>query len=146
MSYYYSHENLSSNVKGDHGAAPKIQFSELDIFSPTAVQGEIRSSFHERVYPIEGSLDESQPEIIFNIKPSSDLISLNDSFIVAEVKLLKKDTDKGIWVKPAASDLVTPANCVLYQLFKDQTIELNGKVRDNLEIVRLRNWRLRDRD
>ena len=117
MSYYYSHENLSSNVKGDHGGGPEVQMSELDIFSATAIQSEVRSSFHERVYPVEGSLDESQPEIAFNVKPTGDLICMNDSYIVADVRLLKQDSKKA-WVNPASTDLVTPANNLLYTLFK----------------------------
>ena len=68
------------------------------------------------MYPTEGSLDESQPNIVFDVQSTPDLIDLHDSFMVAEVKL--QQLKDGKYVNPTDGEHVTPSNCTLYSFFK----------------------------
>ena len=114
MAYYYSHENLNNFVHGQ--GSDEAQLSELDIFSPLATQKEVESVFWEKVFCNKGGLDASQPDVLFEVKPSIPLISLADSFMEATVQLQKK-TDTGS-ENPQATDKVAPSNSVLYNLWK----------------------------
>ena len=124
MAYFYSHENLNYSIQS--GTSHNVHLSELDIFSPLAVQDQIESTCYERVYPTTGSLDESSPEVIFNIPTSTMLTSLCARFMTATVSLKKRNAAGTEWIAPPATDHVNLVNNTLYSLFKDQMITING--------------------
>ena len=59
MATHYSHEDLNYSIRSS--GSNSVRLSDLDIFSPIAVQDEIEQCSWERVYPQDGSLDDSQP-------------------------------------------------------------------------------------
>ena len=124
MAYFYTHENLNYSIQS--GASHNVHLSELDIFSPMAVQDQIESTCYEKVYPVTGTLDHSSPEVIFNIPPSTMLTSLCDSFMTAKVCLKKRNAAGTEWIAPPDADHVNLVNNTLYSLFKDQMISING--------------------
>ena len=123
MASYYSHESIDHAIRGQKG--PDFQSSELDIFSTPSYQREIESSFFEEIYCHEGGLDNTQNEVIFTTKPTIELISLVDSYVTATVQIQKKKVGGGS-ESPTAAEKVNAANNVLYNLWKDFRISLNG--------------------
>ena len=89
MSYYYSHEFLNHPIKSHHG--PESQLSELAIFDSPGIQNEVEQCYWDKVYCQEPGLDLSNDEVIFDVKPSNDPISLCDSYMQVKVKLQKLD-------------------------------------------------------
>ena len=123
MAYYYSHENLNDFKHGKGSDDAKL--SELDIFSPLATQNEVQDVFWEKVYCNDGGLDSSSTEVQFEIKPSIPVISLADSWMEVDVRLQERKADGSI-ASPTAGTKVAPSNSVLYNLWKDLHIEING--------------------
>ena len=122
-SYYYSHENLNHYVRGQGSST--AQMSELDLFSNLATQKEIESSYWEEIHCGEGGLDLSQNDVTFNIKPSIDMINLADSYMEATVSVQKVSATGS--ENPKEAETVNASNNVLYNLWKDLRIEINGK-------------------
>ena len=75
----------------------------------------------------DGSLEETQPAIVFNIPGSTCVTSLTDSFICAKVSVKKKDDDDGSLSAPASTEHVTVCNNTLYSMFRDMVITLNDR-------------------
>ena len=61
MATYYSHEDLNYSIKPANSQS--VHLSELDLFSSVATQEQIESTCHERIHCIEGSLEESNPQV-----------------------------------------------------------------------------------
>ena len=120
MATYYSHEQLNYSVKPSK--SQPVRLSELDIFSSVAIQEEIESSCHERCYSVQGSLDSSSPQVVFNIPPSTMMTSLSDSYMVATVSLKKYDSATKTWIAPADTEHVCPVNNLLYSLWKGMNV------------------------
>ena len=59
MASHYSHEDLNYSIRSS--ASQTVRLSELDIFSPIAIQEEVEGCSWERCYPQDGSLEDSQP-------------------------------------------------------------------------------------
>ena len=116
MATYYSHEQLNYSVKPSK--SQPVRLSELDLFSSIGVQEEIEESFYERVYSVQGNLDQSSPQVVFNIPASTMMTSLNDSYMVATVHLKKYNDTTKVWEAPAATEHVCPVNNTLYSLWK----------------------------
>ena len=75
MATSITHDPLSYAPQNTGNA---VQLSELDLFSTVALQESISDCEYERVYPVDGSLDDSQPEITFNVLASDHATSLCD--------------------------------------------------------------------
>ena len=93
-----------------------MELSELDIFSAPAIQREVDGVFWDRVYCNESGLEISQNEVIFEIKPSLEVVSLADSYMEIVVRL-QKETDDGP-KNPTAAEKVGIANNVMYTIWK----------------------------
>ena len=124
MMAYYTHENIDHPIRGQN-SAPEILLSDLDFFSGVAIQKDIEASYHQEVFPNPGTLDQSQQEVIFETKPSIDLISLVDSYIEILVNIQKKQGNSS--VNPTAQEKVNVSNNVLFNLWQDMRLEVNNK-------------------
>ena len=67
---------------------------------------------------------EKEKKSPLNIFSLLDMLDMSSAYLEARVKLQK--VDGTTLTNPAVTDRVTPANNVLYNLFKDCTIEING--------------------
>ena len=105
MAYVYSSESLNNPIRIEH---PGATLSELDLFSSLPMCSEIESSYWEKVYAPENALEPSQTDVIFDIRPAMDAISLADSYMELEVQLQKR-TDDG-HVNPGVTEKVNPSN------------------------------------
>ena len=115
MAYFYNHEALNYAPAPEHG--PKAQLTELDIFSHVPTQNEIESVSWEQIFPNQGNLNPTSTSIQFLIKPTIEMISLADSYIVATLSLKKKAAD-GTLSNPSEEEKVFPCNSVIFNLFK----------------------------
>ena len=123
MASYYSHENIDHPVKGRHTSA-EIRVGDLDLFSEIGINHEIESSYYEPTFANKGGLDTTQNEVIYEVKPSVDLISLVDSYVEAVLSIQKKDgTDSK---DPPSEEKVFASNNCLGNLWRDMRISLNG--------------------
>ena len=114
MSRFYTHDALNDPIRNVKSSGALL--SELDLFSGPATQTEIEGCYWERVHCLEAGLDPTQKEVIFDCKPSLDVVSLFDSYLEIVCRI-QKITDTG-HRSPTAAEKVWPANNVLYTLWK----------------------------
>lgn len=122
MSYFVDHDRLIEKIRTTSSSSTDI--SELDLFTPISYQRSIESCFWEEVFPNLGGLNRTVPEMIFHIKPGSNLIDLNDSWMKVTAKIMKNL--EGVVSSPTSSDRVMPVNATLYSLFSDVDVQVNG--------------------
>lgn len=130
----YSHETLNYPIKNN----ADVSLSEFHLFSKVNFQGQVQSNTVESIYPTQGTLDHSAPNLEFKVRPSLDLTDLSDSWLELDVGLIKTSDDNKV---PTAADKVTPCNNIMYNCFKSLNIELNGQpMHSNWNLYHLQSY------
>ena len=104
-------------------ATQDVLTKEVMLFQPVMQQSYLQNEFDRRFHPI-ATIQPGSP-IEFLVKNSEKLyLDLNSSRIVVRLQVLKKDGSN----MPAADDCKTgTVNSLLHSLFKEVTVQLNGK-------------------
>ena len=119
MAYYFTHESLNHPLRTNH-QNPDAQLSELSIFDAPALQSEVESVYYQKVHCTEASLDPTNNEVVFEVKPTNEPMLLSDSYMCVTAKLQKTNAD-GTVVNPLATDLTGITNLTLYSLFRGKS-------------------------
>ena len=126
MSKIETHEGLNRPVLG---SSNKIGISELDLHSVLPLQEDIQKVSFDRIYPQNGSLLPSNPEVVFIAPPSEHFSDMSDSYIRMEVQLMKEPdpNKKDDTSKITKEDLANVSNLAAFSLWKDVSLYIAGR-------------------
>ena len=117
----YSHERLNFPVAGS--SDPRISLPDVDLYSNLPIQDSVENVVYDFYYPESGNLLEGSPVVQFKAKESMYFSDLADSYLMFEVSFNKEGADPTI----DPTEECSPTNFLSAVLFKDLSIEFNGK-------------------
>ena len=126
MTKIASHDTLNKPVLG---SSHKVGMSELDLHSVLPVQDDISKVTYDRIWPQNGSLVDTNPEVVFIAPPSPHFSDLSDSYFRMELKLVKQPdpAKKDDTSKIVPEDLANVSNFTAMSLWKDITLFIAGR-------------------
>ena len=108
------------------GSDAPASLGELDLFSTIPHQNEIQGDLFDKVWPTQGSLERSNPDVTFQVHPSPHFTDLSSSFFEFDVKLEKLKFPTGKSATITADDKISVCNFVAATLWKDLSLSIAG--------------------
>ena len=110
------------------GSSNDVALGSFDLFSTPPTQSDVESEFFDKIYPVNGSLVQTNPDCVFQCHASQHWTDLSESYFMMQVGLEKLTWPNGSDATITAANKVSAANFVGMSFWKDLQLELSGQL------------------
>ena len=110
------------------GSSNDVALGSFDLFSTPPTQTDVESELFDKIYPVNGSLVQTNPDCVFQCHPSQHWTDLSESYFMMQVGLEKVSWPTNSDATITAANKVNASNFVGMSFWKDLQLELSGQL------------------